>query len=64
MSDETERPWRCSARHWFGVYGFVGVRAPICARCGAPNPRWNERDREAYEDAIAMKARWAEGIYP
>jgi hypothetical protein len=26
-------------RHWFTLHGHVGVRAPVCQRCGAPNPR-------------------------
>ena len=32
---------RCpnNVRHWFTVYRMVGVRAPKCQRCGAPNPR-------------------------
>jgi hypothetical protein len=30
---------RCGLRHWFTVYGYPGLRAPTCRRCGAPNPR-------------------------
>lgn len=26
-------------RHWFTVRGAVGLRSPICVRCGAENPR-------------------------
>lgn len=26
-------------RHWFSLWGAVGVRTPTCQRCGAPNPR-------------------------
>jgi hypothetical protein len=33
---------RCLAgyqRHWFSLYGRVGVRSTTCVRCGAPNPK-------------------------
>jgi hypothetical protein len=33
---------RCRAgyqRHWFSLYGRVGVRSTTCVRCGAPNPK-------------------------
>ena len=26
-------------RHWFSVRGHVGLRSPICVRCGAANPK-------------------------
>jgi hypothetical protein len=26
-------------RHWFALHGQVGLRSPVCVRCGAPNPR-------------------------
>ena len=26
-------------RHWFSLYGRVGVRSTTCVRCGAPNPK-------------------------
>lgn len=26
-------------RHWFTVRGCVGLRSPICVRCGASNPK-------------------------
>lgn len=34
------KPTKCpgSQRHWFTVRGHVGLRSPICVRCGAPNP--------------------------
>jgi hypothetical protein len=25
-------------RHWFTVHGRVGLRSPVCVRCGAENP--------------------------
>lgn len=38
---------RCTrgARHWFAYYGWVGSSAPVCRRCGAPNPYY-DRDRD------------------
>lgn len=32
---------RCAgrARHWFTIWGTVGLRSPVCTACGAPNPR-------------------------
>lgn len=46
---------RCpnNVRHWFTVYRMVGVRAPKCQRCGAPNPRplddWEVHEYEAWK---------------
>lgn len=41
-------------RHWFTVYGVVGVRAPVCQRhgCGAANPRPLSVDELATFDAV------------
>lgn len=37
-------------RHWFSVYGAVGLRSPKCRRCGAPNPRpLTEQEMRDYE---------------
>lgn len=30
----------CGYRHWFSYYGAPGSSAPVCQRCGAPNPRY------------------------
>jgi len=32
---------RCNGhqRHWFGVRGVVGLKTPVCTRCGASNPK-------------------------
>lgn len=27
------------ARHWFSLWGNVGLRSPVCVSCGAPNPQ-------------------------
>lgn len=37
------------ARHWFTVYGMVGLRRPDCARCHAPNPKFTVEDRIYWE---------------
>lgn len=43
------RPLSCSARHWFAPPRQVGLRSPVCIRCGAPNPRpLNEREQEEW----------------
>lgn len=34
-------------RHWFSLHGMVGVRSPVCVRCGAPNPRPLTADEQA-----------------
>jgi hypothetical protein len=26
-------------RHWFTVWGYTGLRSPVCMNCSAPNPR-------------------------
>lgn len=46
MTDQTSRSAPKSrvncpghSRHWFSVYGYVGVRSPKCVRCGFPNPK-------------------------
>jgi hypothetical protein len=26
-------------RHWYTAPGTIGLRSPVCTRCGAPNPR-------------------------
>lgn len=36
-------------RHWFTLYGWVGVRTPTCQRCGDPNPNITDEQREEYE---------------
>lgn len=44
-----ERPLGCSARHWFAPPRHVGLRSPVCVRCGAPNPRpLTEQEREEW----------------
>ena len=49
-------------RHWFTVYGAVGLRAPTCQRtgCGAPNPKPLTEDEQAeyddYMEAIRGRA--------
>jgi len=30
-------PYR--ARHWRIVYGYPGMRTPVCWDCGSPNPK-------------------------
>lgn len=37
------------ARHWFTVYGQVGLRRPDCSSCGFPNPHFTEEQRHEYE---------------
>lgn len=34
-------------RHWFAYYGWVGSSSPVCRRCGAPNPNYDE-DRDPF----------------
>jgi len=43
---------RCPSRgrHWFTVYGEVGLRRPSCVSCGAPNPYFTDELRAEYED--------------
>jgi hypothetical protein len=38
------------SRHWFTVYGIVGLRSPVCRRCGAPNPRPLTPDEQSNYD--------------
>lgn len=43
--------------HWFTVSarvaGGTGLRAPICQRCGAPNPRTlNDDELSEYRDVV------------
>jgi hypothetical protein len=47
-------------RHWFTVYGMVGMRRPDCSSCGEPNPKFTEQDRiewEAYMEDPVFRAR-------
>ena len=45
---------RGHGRHWFSLWGAVGIRTPTCQRCGAPNPRpLTEEELGEYE---AIKA--------
>jgi len=41
-------------RHWFVIHGVVGLRTPLCVRCGHPNPKpLNEqewKELEAFAD--------------
>lgn len=30
---------RCAGPCWFSVYGQVGLRSPVCRRCGRANPK-------------------------
>lgn len=55
---------RCKyhSRHWFSVYGAVGLRSPVCRRCGAPNPTFTEEQREEY--AYAVSQGWARDVQP
>lgn len=50
---------RCpgNARHWFAPRGLVGVILPKCARCGAPNPKWNA-ETAAEMEQIGYGAAW------
>lgn len=48
MTDQPRRP--CRGRHWFTVYGWPGLRAPSCVRCGAPNTRPLSGDEQAEYD--------------
>lgn len=48
---EEQMPCRAGWRHWFTVYDAVGLRAPTCQRCGAPNPTPLTADeQEQYDD--------------
>jgi hypothetical protein len=48
------RATRCTggARHWFTVVGAVGLRSPVCRRCGAPNPRITEDELAEYRAMV------------
>jgi hypothetical protein len=51
-------------RHWFTLYGRVGVRSPWCMRCAAPNPRkLTPSELEEFEAHTSpeYRARLAEG---
>ena len=37
-------------RHWFRAYGHVGLVAPTCTRCGAPNPKITEAQRHEWDE--------------
>lgn len=46
-------------RHWFTVYGAVGMRAPVCQRCGAPNPRpLSEAEQRDYDAEMVARGRY------
>jgi hypothetical protein len=44
-------PNECKGRmgHWYSVYGEVGLRSPVCVRCGAPNPRFSDAEQKAWD---------------
>lgn len=45
-------------RHWFTIYGAVGLRKPHC-ECGAPNPNWTpemQAEWDAYEEFERARA--------
>lgn len=49
-------------RHWYTVHGAVGLRSPVCVRCGDPNPRPLSEDEWA--ELTGFAALEAKAGYP
>jgi hypothetical protein len=45
----------CAKGHWFTVYGEVGLRSPVCVRCGAPSPKFTKQDQAKYDRYMKRK---------
>lgn len=44
----------CRGRHWYAVGVSTGIQAPVCERCGNPNPRWSDEKQRAYDEFMAL----------
>jgi hypothetical protein len=47
----TEIVGKCkgAVRHWWSVYGLVGLKSPICSHCYAINPFFTAEDAVEYD---------------
>lgn len=36
-------------RHWFTAPDSIGIRTPVCQRCGEPNPKWTAEDQRVWD---------------